>query len=182
MPYPFTKGGQGIMVKSKTKVNYGSAWTATAVMRVMIGFVFLWAFLDKTMGLGFATKPGAAWLDGVSPTTGFLKFGVNAQSPFVDFFHGLAGNVLVDWLFMLGLLGIGMALILGIGLRVAAAAGTALLVMMWAAEFPLKNNPIVDEHLVYAAALWVVALSPRKFSLVSQWLQTPTVKKNPWLW
>jgi thiosulfate dehydrogenase [quinone] large subunit len=170
------------MVKSKTKVNYGGAWTAIAVMRIMIGFVFLWAFLDKTMGLGFATKPGAAWLDGVSPTMGFLKFGVNPQSPFVDFFHGLAGNVLVDWLFMLGLLGIGAALVLGVGVRLAAATGTALLVMMWAAEFPLKNNPLIDEHLVYSVALWVVALSPRKFSLVEQWLQTPTVKKNPWLW
>ena len=166
----------------KKTVNYEKAWYALAVARIMVGFVFVWAFLDKTMGLGFATQHGKAWLDGVSPTTGFLKFGVNADGPFVDFFRSLAGNVLVDWLFMLGLLGIGMALILGIGLRVAAVAGTTLLVMMWAAELPLKNNPVVDEHLVYAAVLWVVALAPRKYSLIETWLQTPTVKKNPWLW
>lgn len=170
------------MVKAKKDVTYSHAWSVLAVARIMLGFVFLWAFLDKTMGLGFATQHGKAWLDGVSPTTGFLKFGVNAEGPFVDFFRSLAGNVLVDWLFMLGLLGIGMALILGIGLRVAAVAGTTLLVMMWAAELPLKNNPVVDEHLVYAAMLWVVALAPRKYSLIETWLQTPTVKKNPWLW
>lgn len=170
------------MAKSKKDVNYNNAWTALAVARVMIGFVFLWAFLDKTMGLGFATVSGKAWLDGVSPTEGFLKFGVNADSPFAEFFNGLAGSVLVDWLFMLGLLGIGLALILGIGLRLAAVAGTLLLVMMWTAMLPLKNNPLVDEHLVYAAVMWVVALAPRKFSLVEQWLQTPEVKKNPWLW
>jgi thiosulfate dehydrogenase [quinone] large subunit len=170
------------MVKAKKSVTYSHAWSVLAVARIMLGFVFLWAFLDKTMGLGFATQHGKAWLDGVSPTTGFLKFGVNADGPFVDFFRSLAGNVLVDWLFMLGLLGIGMALILGIGLRVAAVAGTTLLVMMWAAELPLKNNPVVDEHLVYAAVLWVVALAPRKYSLIETWLQTPTVKKNPWLW
>ena len=170
------------MVKAKKNVTYSHAWSVLAVARIMLGFVFLWAFLDKTMGLGFATQHGKAWLDGVSPTTGFLKFGVNADGPFVDFFRSLAGNVLVDWLFMLGLLGIGMALILGIGLRVAAVAGTTLLVMMWAAELPLKNNPVVDEHLVYAAVLWVVALAPRKYSLIETWLQTPTVKKNPWLW
>ncbi len=170
------------MVKAKKNVTYSHAWSVLAVARIMLGFVFLWAFLDKTMGLGFATQHGKAWLDGVSPTTGFLKFGVNAEGPFVDFFRSLAGNVLVDWLFMLGLLGIGMALILGIGLRVAAVAGTTLLVMMWAAELPLKNNPVVDEHLVYAAVLWVVALAPRKYSLIETWLQTPTVKKNPWLW
>lgn len=170
------------MVKAKKSVTYSHAWSVLAVARIMLGFVFLWAFLDKTMGLGSATQHGKAWLDGVSPTTGFLKFGVNADGPFVDFFRSLAGNVLVDWLFMLGLLGIGMALILGIGLRVAAVAGTTLLVMMWAAELPLKNNPVVDEHLVYAAVLWVVALAPRKYSLIETWLQTPTVKKNPWLW
>ena len=30
---------------------------------------------------------------------------------------------MVDWLFMLGLLGIGVALILGVALRIAAASG-----------------------------------------------------------
>lgn len=180
--YPFALRRASNMAKAKKTVNYEKAWYALAAARVMVGFVFLWAFLDKTMGLGFATKHGQAWLDGVSPTTGFLKFGANAKGPFVDFFHSLAGNVFVDWLFMLGLLGIGMALILGIGLRVAAVAGTTLLVMMWAAELPLANNPVIDEHLVYATMLWVFAFGPRKWSLIDTWLQTPTAKNNPWLW
>lgn len=166
----------------KKSVNYEKAWYALAIARVMLGFVFLWAFLDKTMGLGFATQKGKAWLDGVSPTTGFLQFGVNEKSPMVDFFHGLVGNPLVDWLFMLGLLGIGMALIFGIGLRVAAVAGTALLLMMWAAEVPLENNPIIDDHLIYAVLLWVIALAPRKWSLINQWLQNSYAKKNEWIW
>jgi thiosulfate dehydrogenase [quinone] large subunit len=170
------------MATSKSKVNYTKSWQALAVARILVGFVFLWAFLDKTLGLGFATPQGKSWLDGASPTTGFLKMGVNPDGPFVDFFHGLAGNVLIDWLFMLGLLGIGLALVLGIGLRIAAVAGTVLLVLMWAAELPLENNPVVDEHLVYAAVLWVVALAPRKWSLIDTWLQTPAVKKNSWLW
>jgi thiosulfate dehydrogenase [quinone] large subunit len=170
------------MVKSKQAVTHKKAWVALAIARIMVGFVFLWAFLDKTMGLGYATPHGEAWPDGVSPTAGFLKFGVNPNGPFVDFFHGLVGNVVVDWLFMLGLLGIGLALMLGIGLRLAAVAGTLLLIMMWAAELPLENNPVIDEHLVYAAVLWVVALTPRSWSLVNTWLQNKTVKKNPWLW
>ena len=167
---------------AKKTVNYEKAWYALAIARIMLGFVFVWAFLDKTMGLGFATQHGKAWLDGVSPTTGFLKMGVNPQSPMADFFHGLAGNVLVDWLFMLGLLGIGFALVFGIGLRVAAAAGTALLMMMWAAEMPLKNNPLVDDHMVYSVMLWVFAFAPRKWSLIIQWLQNSYAKKNPWAW
>ena len=83
---------------------------------------------------------------------------------------------------MLGLLGIGLALVLGIGLRIAAVAGTALLVMMWLAELPLENNPIVDDHLVYAAILWVIALGARQMSLFDWWAKFAFVKKNKWLW
>lgn len=170
------------MVKAKKQVNYSKAWYAVAVARVLLGFVFLWAFLDKTMGLGLSTPQEKAWVLGGSPTSGFLLHGVNEQSPLVGFFHGLAGNPLVDWIFMLGLLGLGMALILGIGLRIAAVAGTVMLGMMWLASLPLENNPIVDEHIVYIAVLWVAVLAPRKFSLIDTWLETKTVKKNPWLW
>lgn len=170
------------MVKNKKQVTYSNAWYVVAATRIVLGFVFLWAFLDKTLGLGFATEQGKAWVDGASPTTGFLKFGVNPESPFAAFFNGLAGNVLVDWLFMLGLLGIGLALVLGIGLRIAAVAGTTLLLMMWAAEIPLENNPAVDDHIVYALMLWVFALGNRKWSLIDTWMQTPNVKRTPWLW
>jgi thiosulfate dehydrogenase [quinone] large subunit len=45
---------------------------------VDVGTQFLWAFLDKTFGLGFATESGKGWLDGGSHTEGFLTFGVNA--------------------------------------------------------------------------------------------------------
>ncbi len=171
------------MVKTKKKITYNNAWLALAVARIMLGFIFLWAFLDKTMGLNFATPASRAWVVGGSPTAGFLK---SVQGPFAGFFHGMVGNVLVDWLFMLGLLGLGLALILGIGLRIAAVAGTLILVMMWMAAFPYtapkSNNPLVDDHLIYAALLWVVAFAPRKVSLVDTWLQTKYVKNNSWLW
>ena len=170
------------MVKAKKSINYTKAWYALAVTRIMIGFVFLWAFLDKTMGLGFATPADKAWVVGGSPTSGFLQFGVNDKSPFADFFNGLANNVFIDWVFMLGLLGIGLALILGIGVRLAAVGGTLMLFMMYLALIPLENNPIIDDHIVYAAVLWVVALAPRKWSLTDKWLETKAVKKNPWLW
>ena len=59
----------------------------------------------------------AAWINGASPTEGFLKFG--ADGPFQGFYNSIAGAALVDWLFMLGLLGIGLALTLGIATRLA---------------------------------------------------------------
>ncbi len=167
------------MVKAKKKVTYEHAWRAVAVMRMLLGYVFVWAFFDKLLGLGYATTPERAWVNGGSPTEGFLS---NVQGPFADFFNSLAGSFLIDWLFMVGLLAIGAALIAGIGLRIAAIAGSTLLVLMWMASMPLQNNPFIDDHIVYAAALWVIALAPRKWSVVNEWLANPTVKKNPWLW
>ncbi|MFI6818357.1 hypothetical protein ACIBG7_38585 [Nonomuraea sp. NPDC050328] len=128
-----------------------------AVARIALGWTFLWAFLDKTFGLGYATPAAKAWLNGGSPTTGFLKGAVD--NALGGFFAALAGQAWVDWLFMTGLLGIGLALGLGVGTRVAAVTGGLLLVLMWAAALPLATNPFLDEHLVYAVVLAGLALA-----------------------
>ena len=47
-----------------------------------------------------------------------------------------------DWLFMIGLLVIGLALVLGFTMRIAASAGVAMLVLMWSAVLPPANNPL----------------------------------------
>jgi hypothetical protein len=56
------------------------------------------------------------------------------------------------------LLAVGVALVLGIGMRVAAAAGALLTVMIWTAVLPPASNPFMDDHLIYAAMLIVLAL------------------------
>ncbi|GAA1002425.1 membrane protein [Acrocarpospora pleiomorpha] len=150
-----------------------------AVARIALGWTFLWAFLDKTFGWGFATPSAKAWINGGSPTTGFLKgTGENALG---GFFSSLAGQAWVDWLFMAGLLGIGAALVLGAGLRIAAAAGTVLLVFMWAAELPLPNNPFMDEHLIYAIVLIGLALASagNTLGIGAWWSRTAIVAKYP---
>ena len=98
---------------------------ALALLRIGFGLTFLWAFFDKLLALGFHTgydQDGnldrfgdAAWINGGSPTEGFLKFG--ADGPFKGFYNSIGGTFWADWLFMLGLLGIGLALTLGIGMR-----------------------------------------------------------------
>jgi hypothetical protein len=108
-----------------------------AIVRVVAGLEFLWAFLDKTFGLGYATPAARAWINGGSPTKGFLSN--VAVGPFESTFHAWAGAPWADWLFMAGLLGIGIALIAGIGLRIAAVSGTLMLLGMWAAEWPLAK-------------------------------------------
>jgi len=152
-----------------------------AVTRIGFGFIFLWAFLDKTFGLGFATARDAAWINGGSPTSGYL--GHATKGPFAEFYQGLAGQAWVDWVFMLGLLGIGVALILGIGMRVATVGAVAMLVMMYTAALAPENNPVLDDHLMYALAIVLLTLigAGKAFGLGERWEKLPIVARNPWL-
>jgi thiosulfate dehydrogenase [quinone] large subunit len=169
-----------------------SAAKALAVLRISLGFVFLWAFLDKTFGLGYSTPSAKAWIHGGSPTKGFLS-SVDV-GPFQSMFHSMAGTWFANALFMLAMLAVGVALIAGIGLRIAAGAGVLVLAMMWFAEFPLaqhtasgeasgSSNPITDYHFVYAAGLVVLALTyaGHTWGLGRWWAGLPLVQKNRWL-
>jgi thiosulfate dehydrogenase (quinone) large subunit len=163
-----------------------------AVFRVVLGLEFLWAFLDKTFGLGYATPSARAWINGGSPTKGFLSN--VAVGPLEATFHAWAGAPWADWLFMVGLLGIGLALVLGVGLRVAAVSGSLMMLGMWAAEWPLarftsagepsmSTNPIVDYHLIYALALIALAVTyaGHTWGLGRRWAKLPFVARNRWL-
>ena len=157
---------QATATPTSTPTTSGPAARALAVLRIAFGLTFLWAFVDKLLALGFSTgydEAGkldrfgdAAWINGASPTEGFLKFG--ADGPFQGFYNSIAGAALVDWLFMLGLLGIGLALTLGIATRLACAAGALLYLMMWTVVLPPENNPVLDDHILGAITLVVLAL------------------------
>ncbi|MFP3712160.1 hypothetical protein [Puerhibacterium sp. TATVAM-FAB25] len=149
-----------------------------AVVRLLLAFEFLWAFVDKTFGFGLATPAEAAWVRGGSPTTGYLS---GVEGPFGSIFTPLAGNVFIDWLFMLGLLGIGLALALGIGMRIAAGAGAVLLLMMWLTALPIPVNPFVDSHVIEAAVLIGLAasLAGDTLGLGRRWASTDLVRRFP---
>jgi thiosulfate dehydrogenase [quinone] large subunit len=160
-----------------------------AVLRIAMGFTFLWAFIDKTFALGFHTGydpkgnldrfGDAAWINGGSPTEGFLAFG--ADGPFKGFYNNIAGAGWADALFMLGLLGIGLALVFGAGMRIAAISGTLLYVLMWTVVLPPENNPVIDDHLILALVLVVLALTNAgdTWGLGRWWSNTAAVKANP---
>jgi thiosulfate dehydrogenase [quinone] large subunit len=132
-------------------------------LRFVMAFIFLWAFFDKTFGLGFATVSGKAWVYGGSPTSGFLSFGTHG--PFVEFFKSLSGMVVVDWLFMTGLLFIGLTLLFNKYVKWGAIAGIIMMLLMWLSLIPPENNPIVDEHIVYALVLALLAIKSSKGEL-----------------
>ena len=165
-----------------------AAARALAAMRIAFGLTFLWAFLDKTFALGFHTgydQAGnldrfgdAAWINGGSPTTGFLT---NATGPFKGLFEAMAGAAWADWLFMAGLLGIGVALTLGIGMRIATAGGALLYVLMWTVVLPPENHPFLDEHILGALSLIVLGLTyaGNTWGLGRIWSSTRLVKDFP---
>ena len=152
---------------------------AAAAARISLGWVFLWAFLDKTFGLGHETTSAQAWIHGGNPTMGFLKKG--AKGPFADFYHSIAGATWTNWLFMLGLAGIGIALLAGIAMRITAGAGVLMLVMMWSVVLPPANNPFMDDHIVYAIVLILLAgMGAGRFvGLGGAWERLAIVKRFP---
>jgi thiosulfate dehydrogenase [quinone] large subunit len=157
-----------------------------AVLRLATGFIFLWAFLDKTFGLGFATPAERAWVAGGTPSQGFL-LGDGVTGPLKGFFTAIASPA-SDVLFQLSMLGIGVAVMLGIGLRVSAVVGSFVMVMMYLAEWPFapnaaSTNPLVDYHIVYALALIVVAVlaAGDTWGIGARWRRLPLVQRLPWL-
>jgi thiosulfate dehydrogenase [quinone] large subunit len=168
------------------------AGIALAVLRIATGAVFLWAFLDKLFGLGYSTPGARSWLSGGSPTEGFLSH--VEVGPLQGFFTSIAGSWWADWLFMLGLAGIGIAMVLGIATRLAAASGAVMMALMWFAEYPLakftsngdatgSTNPIFDYHIIYAMALIALAATAAGavWGLGRWWAALPVVQRHSWL-
>jgi thiosulfate dehydrogenase [quinone] large subunit len=151
-----------------------------AVLRIVIGLTFLWAFLDKLFGFGYATPSAKSWINGGSPTKGFLS---GADGPFAGFYHAIAGAGWANWLFMLALLALGVALTLGIGMRVAAVSGAILYLMMWAVVLPPQTNPVLDEHIIGALAVIALALvhAGDTAGFGRWWKKQPIVQQNRWL-
>jgi len=148
-------------------------------VRLALGWTMLWAFLDKTFGLGYATASSNSWLNGGSPTTGYLKFA--AEGPLADLWNGLAGNSVVDALFMLTLVAVGVAMILGVGQKIAGLSGAALMLLLWSTVLPPENNPFLDDHIVYALLfIGTIFVRPgRWWGLGKWWADMPLVRKFP---
>lgn len=149
-----------------------------SLLRISMGIIFLWAFLDKLFGLGFATEAGKSWLAGGSPTFGFLKFATHG--PLASIYQGMAGSVLVEWLFMLGLIFIGVTLTLGILVRLGSYVGVLMMALMYTAGFmPPEHHPFLDEHVIYALIMIGLSLgnSGECIGLGKQWSKIGLVRK-----
>lgn len=172
-------------------------------LRLVLGFTFLWAFLDKAFGLGFATgrledgtidffAKGAAWFNGGSPTEGVFAFAL--KGPFKGFYEAVGGvemtaqgpvatgNGWIDVVYMASMLLIGLGLITGVMTRLAAAGGIVWMAIFYTATsiWP-ENNPFVDDHIVEILVLvaLILANAGRYYGLGKIWQRIPYVKAHP---
>lgn len=156
---------------------------ALAALRLTLGLIFLWAFLDKLLGLRYTTPPERAWIEGGEPTRGYLG---SSFGPLGDLFQNMAGNAVVDALFMFGLAAVGIALTLGIATRLGGWGGMAMVLLMYASHpapwaEPNGTHPFLDDHIVQAAALALVALTNAGITLgLGKWWHDKT-SRWPWL-
>ena len=131
--------------------------TAIVVLRVLIGWHFLYEGLSKL------TTPG--W-----SASGYL---LQSRGPFASLFRGIAADPgllsTVNQLNMWGLTAIGLGLVLGCFTRLASAAGLLVILLFYLCNPPFVgyfySTPmegsylVVNKNLVEAAALAVVLVT-----------------------
>ena len=108
-------------------------------------------------------------LDPAWTAAGFL-LGAKTFSSFYAWFASPANLWWVDPFNAWGITLVGVALLLGVGIRPAAWAGAALMILYYFPPNAFPSVPhgfIVEEHVIYAAAFALVALLPaaQAFSL-----------------
>lgn len=176
----FGEGARRVLEGDAPEVKGMWAWTT---LRLLLGWSFLWAFLDKMFGLGFATCRvpdsggsidflcDAAMIKGGSPTYGFLNFATQGSHT-GGLFEWMAPAApdainLADIGFMAALLLGGLTLMLGIGVRLGAIGGALLMAFMFlAADVWPENNPVNSSHVIEMVALLGIAtVGAGKFAL-----------------
>lgn len=139
---------------------YSERWIGYSLLslRLIMGWVFFYAGISKV------TKP--EW-----SVRGFLQFGISQDNVLRDVFGYDIWNIMATgeimntglyWyefltpLNQVGLTLVGIALLLGIFVRLGAFGGGLMMTFYWLAAFPLTDAAIIDFHLVYVLLLFAV--------------------------
>ncbi len=117
------------------------------LLRITTGFMMLYAGVTKIIDPSWSA---ASYLQGAKTFAGFYQWLLSPQLlPAVSFIN--------EW----GLTLLGLALIFGIFVRLSSILGAVLMLLYYfpILDFPYPNphSYIVDEHIIYAAVLLVLA-------------------------
>lgn len=160
--------------------EYDEHWVGVSLlsMRLVMGWVFLQAGLDKVFDPGWTAA-------------GYLNNAVPAGNPLGDTWASMAGSPLVDGLVVWGLTLIGLGLLFGVLVRFSAFWGGVMMLFFWASSLhgglleglPLENGWVVDSHIVYIVLLFGLgAFGAGRILGVDRWLERQRfVQNNPWL-
>jgi thiosulfate dehydrogenase (quinone) large subunit len=157
-----------------------------AVLRVAVGFGFLYAGLDKVVHFDGVNKAfnAAGFLKGA--TAGTLPGSADGAivNPTHDVWVSLASNgglvSAINFLVVFGEVAIGVALILGLATRFAGVAATLMMALFYVANFSFANGPF-NEQFLYAivAAFLAYAGAGEHYGIDAIVEKTQTVRRAP---
>ena len=112
------------------------------LLRVVMGWMFFWAGYTKIIDPNFSA---ASYIQSAKTFTGFYHWLLTSNVlPIVNFLN--------EW----GLTLLGVSLIIGLGVRLSSWLGIILMALYYAVlgfPYPNPHSYIVDEHIIYIAAL-----------------------------
>ena len=161
-----------------------------ALLRIVVGIIFLWAGLDKLLGSGPTGWSAAGFL--AHATGGSLGWPFVAApaadaaaviyNPTHDLWVSLSKNdtamAIVNPLVVYGEIGIGISLILGLLTRFGAIMGALMMALFFVAGWAFTNG-IVEEHLTYIVVLLAIAgLGAGKYYGLDQWAASTEFGQN----
>lgn len=167
--------------------NYSETWLGYAMLglRLVMGYVIFSAGLGKLAEGGW-TNPGA-WT-----AEGYLVHGIAEANPLRGMFLFFAEMLwLIDPLVMWTQILIGLALLTGTFVRLAAFGGALQMLLFWVgawegglmAGLPVANGYVIDSSFVYALILFGLGAwgAGRLLGLDAKLESTAIVQNNPWL-
>lgn len=141
------------------------------LLRLALGWLFFYSGITKVLNPDWSA---AGYLQGAQTFAGFYHWLLQPDIlPAINFLN--------EW----GLLLLGIALILGVFVRVAAVLGALLMLLYYfpGLDFPRigKTGYLVDEHIIYALSLLVLAAfrAGRMWGLEKWCSQLPICSRFP---
>jgi len=140
------------------------------LLRLFLGIIMFYAGITKVLTPNWSAS---------SFLTGQATYG-----PFKEVFLIFANSSLVDFLVMWGLTLIGLALIVGLFVRLASFFGIFLMVMFYLPRIPPAPPAwFIEEHAIYATIflLLIFTKSSSYLGLQKYFIKTKFAKKNKWI-
>lgn len=167
--------------------TYSETWLAYSIvgLRLVIAWIFVQAGLEKLFAGGLGDP--LAW-----SSEGFLRGAIPEANPLGPVFLFFANyGAILDPLVIFGQILIGLALLFGAFVRLAAMMGAFQMFFFWTAAwqagimagFPVDHGFFVTSELVYLLLLFGLSAwgAGRILGIDAYLEQTGVVRDNPWL-